>query len=101
MVVGIREFIDEEAFFKTLKNNLIESFVDVIEKLRDQFYRAFDFYKKSIGKLLEEKRTYLENLKNELKTIERIDYEILMLEKKIALIEKEVKIIEEFIKRLS
>jgi hypothetical protein len=100
VVVGVREFVDEEAFFKTLKNNLIESFVDVIEELRDQFYRAFEFYKKNIRKLLEEKRTYLENLKKELKSNERIDYEILMLEKNIALIEKEVKIIEGFIKGL-
>jgi hypothetical protein len=42
----------------------------------------------------------LENLKKELKSNERIDYEILMLEKNIALIEKEVKIIEGFIKEL-
>jgi hypothetical protein len=73
----------------------------MIEKTkRPPFYRAFEFYKKSIGKLLEEKRTYLENLKKELKSNERIDYEILMLEKNIALIEKEVKIIEGFIKGL-
>jgi hypothetical protein len=98
VVVGVREVLDSEAFFKTLRNNLIETFVDVIEKLRDQFYRAFEFYKKGIGKLLEEKRLYLENLKKELKSNERIDYEILMLERKIALIEKEVKIIEEILK---
>uniref|UniRef100_A0A7V5XF79 Uncharacterized protein n=1 Tax=Thermodesulfobacterium geofontis TaxID=1295609 RepID=A0A7V5XF79_9BACT len=101
VVVGVKEVIDGEVFFKTLKNNLIESFIDVIEELRDQFYRAFEFYKKSIRKLLEEKRSYLENLKKELKSNERIDYEILMLEKNIALIEKEVKIIEGFMKGLS
>ncbi|MBO8143434.1 MAG: dynamin family protein [Thermodesulfobacterium sp.] len=101
IVVGEREVLNEEAYLKSLKNNLIESFVEVIETLRDQFYKAFEFYKKGIGKLLEEKRNYLENLKKELKSNEKIDYEILMLEKNIALIEKEVKIIEGFLKGLS
>ncbi|PMP67278.1 MAG: hypothetical protein C0190_03580 [Thermodesulfobacterium geofontis] len=100
VVIGVREVLDSEAFFKTLKNNLIETFIEVVEELRDQFYRAFEFYKKSIGKLLNEKRAYLENLKKELKSNEMIDYEILMLQKNIALIEKEVKTIEEFIERL-
>lgn len=100
VVVGVREVLDSEAFFKALRNNLIESFIEVIEKLRDQFYRAFEFYKRGIGRLLEEKRNYLENLKKELKSNERIDYEILMLEKNIALIEKELKIIDGFLNRL-
>jgi len=46
IIVGEREVLNEKAYFKSLKNNLIESFVEVIETLRDQFYKAFEFYKK-------------------------------------------------------
>ncbi|MDN5379784.1 dynamin family protein [Thermodesulfobacterium sp.] len=94
MVVGTKEVLDENMFFKTLKNSLIENFVEIIEKLREEFYSAFDFYKKRITLILEEKRRGLEKLRQELKSNELIDYEILMLEKNINLIEGELKKID-------
>ncbi len=100
IIVGTKEIFDKEAFLKILCNNLLESFIEVVEKLRDEFYRALNFYKAKIGYILEEKRDRLEDLKKELKSNERIDYEILMAEKKIALIEKEIKKIEGFLKIL-
>ncbi len=100
IIVGSREIFDKEAFLKILRNSLLENFIEVVEKLRDEFYKALNFYKAKIGYILEEKRNRLENLKKELKSNERIDYEILMIEKKITLIEKEVKKIKALYKIL-
>ncbi|QER42270.1 hypothetical protein F1847_05765 [Thermodesulfobacterium sp. TA1] len=93
-VIGTKEVLDQEMFFKTLKNNLIESFIDIIERLREEFYKAFDFYKKRITLILEEKRQGLEKLRQELKSNELIDYEILMHQKDINRIEVELKKID-------
>lgn len=94
IIVGTKIVVDEISLLKALKNDIIETFIGVIEKLRDEFYKAFEFYKKKIGQILRDKRERLEEMKKELKSNERIDYEILMLQKNIELKEREIRKIE-------
>lgn len=94
VVVGNKVFFDEVAFINNLKNALINDFIPTIENLREEFYKAFNYYKAKIRELLNEKRAWLENLKKELKSVEKIEHEILILQKRINIIEREIKKIE-------
>jgi len=94
VVVGNKVIFDEVAFFNNLKNTLINDFVSTVENLREEFYKAFNYYKKKIKEILDEKRAWLENLKKEIKSAEKIEHEILSLQKRINLIEREIRKIE-------
>jgi len=94
VVVGNKVIFDEVAFINNLKNAIINDFISTVENLRDEFYRAFNFYKKKIKEILDVKRNWLENLKKEIKTAEKIEHEILTLQKKINLIQREIRKIE-------
>jgi hypothetical protein len=94
VVVGNRVVFDEVAFISNLKSTLVNDFISTIENLREEFYRAFNYYRSKIKDMLNEKREWLENLKKELKSVEKIEHEILILQKKINIIEMEMKKIE-------
>jgi len=94
VVVGNKVIFDEVAFFNNLKSSLVNDFVTTVENLREEFYKAFNYYKNKIKEILNEKRNWLESLKQEIKSAEKIEHEILILQKRINLIERELRKIE-------
>lgn len=94
VVLGNRVIFDEVAFFNNLKNAIINDFVTIVEKLREEFYKAFNYYRNKIKEILSERRNWLESLKQEIKSAEKIEHKILILQKRINLIERELKKIE-------
>ncbi|MGB9763396.1 MAG: dynamin family protein [Minisyncoccia bacterium] len=94
VVVGNKIIFDEMAFFNNLKSSLINDFISTIENLKDEFYKAINYYRNTIKELLNEKRKWLENIKKEIKSFEKIEHEILTLQKRINLIQRELKKIE-------
>lgn len=91
VAVGNRVIFDEQAFFNNLKSTLINDFINTVENLREEFYKALNFYKTKIGEIIQEKREWLNNLKKELKSSEKIEHEILSYQKKITLAEGELR----------
>ncbi len=91
VVVGNRVIFDEVAFFNELKSSLIQDFITTMENLREEFYKAFNYYRHVIKRMLSEKRNWLEELKREIKSAEKIEHEILTLQKRINLIERELR----------
>lgn len=91
VAVGNRVIFDEQAFFNNLKSTLINDFINTVENLREEFYKALAFYKTKISEIIQEKRVWLDNLKKELKSAEKIEHEILSYQKKITLVEGELR----------
>lgn len=91
VAIGNKVVFDEKAYFNNLKTNLINDFIETIENLKSEFYRAFSFYKQKINEIINDRKEWLNKLKKELKTIEKIEHEILYYQKNILIIESEIK----------
>jgi hypothetical protein len=84
-----------------LKGTAITQISNVLDKIRDEIFKALEYYKGQVKQMLKEKEAQIERLRLEIKTAEALELEILQTEKKLTMIQREKERLNRFLENLN
>jgi GTPase SAR1 family protein len=91
----------EKKLMQELKGTAITQISNVLDKIRDEIFKALDYYKGQVKQMLKEKEAQIERLRLEIRTAEALELEILQTEKKLTMIQREKERLNRFLENLN
>ena len=91
----------EKKLMQELKGTAITQIANVLDKLRDEIFKALEYYKGQVKQMLKDKEAQIERLRLEIKTAEALELEILQTEKKLTMIQREKERLNRFLENLN
>jgi vacuolar-type H+-ATPase subunit I/STV1 len=91
----------EKKLLQELKGTAITQISNVLDKIRDEIFKALNYYKDQVKQILKEKESQIERLRLEIRTAEALELEILQTEKKLTMIQREKERLNRFLENLN